>query len=224
MTHRLILFSRRISLTATLASAAVVIAVPVALLLVLSGGAAGKTSAFGVVSNEGAVLGEALAPVDQARIANMHTNAAQTNDPNLSGGQLTGQVTEMGVIGGRAFYRFGSGGGVDCFTVGDASSTAPRFGTIECSPDFPTVSDPLLDFSVFQWATGGPHYVLRAEGIAADGVAKVGFLDASGDMVASTKVENNMYVFQGLPPNLAPSSLAAYDAVGIKIYSRPVGG
>jgi hypothetical protein len=62
--------------------------------------------------------------------------------------------------------------------------------------------------------------VHKSEGIAADGVAKVAFVDADGRVVAETSVLANVYSFDPAPAGNA-LSLVGYSATGEVVYSTP---
>jgi hypothetical protein len=89
------------------------------------------------------------------------------------------------------------------------------FGQMGCVPDFPSITTPILDFTM------GQGYDVA--GIAADVVASVALLDTAGVPVAKAAVANNLY---SLPtasrPNVA--SLVALDASGNTLYSTPMPG
>ena len=61
------------------------------------------------------------------------------------------------------------------------------------------------------------NWIRIVEGVAADGVARVGAVDTSGTIVAEAPVEDNVYKFTTTPTN-ALTGLAALDATGRVVY------
>jgi hypothetical protein len=123
----------------------------------------------------------------------------------------------------RAYYRMGG----ECYAVGRASSSTYAPGAISCSPQFPSPNTPILDFTVFG-STAGPDErpqpqnmtVYASHGFAADGVAKVAFVDADGQVVAESPVLDNVYQFEPAPNGNA-LRLVAYAATGEVVFSQP---
>jgi hypothetical protein len=134
----------------------------------------------------------------------------------------TGEVKLMGAHEGRAFYRVGP----HCFGTGLVSGGAHRFESLTCTPEFPSTARPLLDMTVFHG--GGPPdkwpptalTVWRSEGFAADGVAKVTFVDDDGSVVAETTVTDNTYRFDPVPTG-TNLRLVAYSKSGERVFEQP---
>jgi hypothetical protein len=139
-------------------------------------------------------------------------------------GMATGGTSLLATRGDRAYYRVSEG----CYGVGPARPNSYTLGAVQCprSPQFPSADLPILDLTTFGGKGSGDERpttltltVWRSEGIAADGVAKVAWLDADGRAVAETAVTENVYQFDPVPPGEA-QSLVAYSASGEIVFSR----
>lgn len=102
------------------------------------------------------------------------------------------QLRQIAVRDGRVYFAADRAGGGFCGAVGRTGDSR-LFGSILCSPDFPSASRPILDRSAFIGPPAEPR-VTRLEGFAADGVASVAVLTAGGDVAAVTPVEHNVYL------------------------------
>jgi hypothetical protein len=140
------------------------------------------------------------------------------------GGQTLTDVAALDTRGGRVYYRVTNTSGPDCYAVGPAAmNTDYRLGQIQCEPDFPSAARPIQDFTV---VIGGlkpdqPAHVYRSEGIAADGVADIGFLTPDGQLVDVHPVVNNIYS-NVTPTSRDVSDLVARDANGTVIYKLQI--
>lgn len=140
-------------------------------------------------------------------------------------GRGIGRIQMMARRGGRAFYRTDA----ECFATGPARPTTQSFSQIGCPTKFPSPASPILDFTVFHSPGAGPEgrptslTVYRSEGIAADGVAKVAFVDGAGDVVAETPVVDNTYIFD-VPPSGENLRIAAFSTTGERIFEQPKRG
>jgi hypothetical protein len=131
----------------------------------------------------------------------------------------------MGERNGRAFYRVDA----ECFGTGPALPARQPLGAIACTPDFPSSARPILDFTVFQGSsTNGESRptnltVYRSEGFAADGVARVAFVDDAGAVVVESPVVDNTYSFDAVPEreNLR---ITAFSTTGERIFEQPKRG
>lgn len=136
-------------------------------------------------------------------------------------GAATGGTSVLATRGDRAYYRVSEG----CYGAGPAPPSSYTLGQIQCprSPQFPSADLPILDFTTFRGGGSDQTFpalaVYRSEGIAADGVAKVAWLDADGRAVAETAVADNIYQFDPVPPGEA-LSFVAYSASGEIVFSR----
>jgi hypothetical protein len=140
-----------------------------------------------------------------------------------SGAQLTA-ASLLGVRGGRAIYEITNETGPDCYGVGPWPTTSYTLGQVECLPAFPSASSPVVDFSVVNGGVNSSSaaHVSRAEGVAADGVAAVGFRTADGRLVGVMPVVQNLYE-SAAPPADAIQQLVALDASNDVIWSEVVG-
>jgi hypothetical protein len=92
----------------------------------------------------------------------------------------------------------------------------------DCSA-FPSARMPVLKWISEDASTGGGT-LLSVGGIAADGVAEMRLVSASGDVIAKTSVEGNVYRFTDVG-GLGASAvkLIAVDADGQEVWSGPGG-
>ena len=137
-------------------------------------------------------------------------------------GREIGRILIMGRRGGRAFYRIDA----ECFATGPAVPTTQSFTQIGCVPQFPSAVHPILDFTVFHnpGASGERRptrlIVYRSAGFAADGVARIAFVDEAGEVVAETPVVGNTYSFAPPPPG-EDLRMVAFSATGERIFEQP---
>jgi hypothetical protein len=168
------------------------------------------------------------APLD--RVSNRGTPFSAPVDDRLADrlqatgmGRALEDISLLATRGDRAYYRMGG----ECYAVGRASSATFAPGAISCSPQFPSPASPILDFTVFG-STAGPDErpqpqnmtVHASQGIAADGVAKVAFVDPDGQVIAEAPVLGNVYRFDRAPAGNA-TKLVAYSATGEVVFSQP---
>jgi hypothetical protein len=95
-------------------------------------------------------------------------------------------------------------------------------GIIACrgaAPYFPSADMPILDVSIVSVEDGAPRF-LRVAGLAADGVAGIAILDASGQQVQTIPVVSNVYATDTVVPR-AGIRIAALDAQGAVIARVP---
>lgn len=168
------------------------------------------------VSNRGTPFSSSLGRRDEFALTRMARGAG-------GDGISVGDISILATRGDRSFYRLSD----HCYGVGPAAPTKHVFGAIHCVPKFPSSEAPVLDFTVFGSSAGPDERpqpqtmtVHVSEGIAADGVVKVAFLDAGGQVVADTPVIDNVYRFDPAPAGTA-LKLVAYNATGNVVFSRP---
>jgi hypothetical protein len=166
-------------------------------------------SRFSATANAPAVT---LLPVDERVLAQF----AQ------GGAQLT-TASSLGVRAGRSFYVVANSTGPDCYAVGPAAPNRYTLGQVGCNAAFPSPGVPLVDFTVVRGGTslGSPGHVFRSEGIAADGIAAVGFETSDGSLVGVQPVVNNIYASVA-PPVLAVQKLVALDGNSNVVWSEDV--
>lgn len=113
---------------------------------------------------------------------------------------------------GISFYAARRPDGHYCFAVDSARRKG--LGCDMGSPAgafFPSPQRPIFDFSRFSHGE-------RLVGFAADGVASVSLIDASGAVIASAPVIDNVYANASPPPGAA--GVEALDAHGKVVYRR----
>ncbi|MDQ4030409.1 MAG: hypothetical protein M3168_05150 [Actinomycetota bacterium] len=131
---------------------------------------------------------------------------AQLESSELGGGR----IFLLGEISGRHFYRVESVRAGTCFSVGDGV----RLEATECATgEFPSAQQPVLDLSVVELSTPDAARVVRLEGLAADRVDTIRLVNASGAVIATTPVVENLYALT-VVPDRPVVALVARDASG----------
>lgn len=100
------------------------------------------------------------------------------------------------------------------------------FAAVSCAEGFPSQDYPVLDFTVIHGRFEGAGKVAemsvwRSEGVAADGIAEVGFGNSAGEVVGTTPVGNNVYRHATVPTGQF-IALVALDAAGNVVSSKPL--
>lgn len=118
----------------------------------------------------------------------------------------------LGTRDGISFYVARRADGKYCFAVESAArrGVGCDLGT-PAGAVFPSPERPIFDFSRFSHGA-------RLVGFAADGVASVALVDASGAVIASAPVIDNFYAEASPPPGAA--GIEALDAHGTVVYRR----
>jgi hypothetical protein len=128
-------------------------------------------------------------------------------------------VRRLGERDGRAYYSLRRGGEI-CYASGPAGQQ-DLFGSIACTPDFPSRDQPILEFTAYHGQVGERMPKLyRFAGLAADGVARVGFVDENRDL-HTVPVVDNIYSL-GKLPDVGVRSVVAFDHAGRKVYESCV--
>jgi len=122
----------------------------------------------------------------------------------------------LAVRSGRTFVRLGGPGNDHCYGV--KKGTASQFG-FTCWDDFPSTGHPVLDLSTFGADDGGPMHVIDAQGVAADGVATIAFVDAAGAVLGRSSVSGNVYSVSAPPAGAA--RIVALDSHGRTVFAVP---
>lgn len=186
-------------------SAALVAAVTVAVVM-LAGGASGATPPTPPPISSGE-------PVARASL-----NAADHAALGRIG--ATGAITKIGALGGTAFYSIVGGDGGHCYAFGSDVSGGLSGGCMPADAAVPAVVD--MSGIVMNPADGS-WTLSNLQGIAADGIAAVGFVDASG-VLHTTAVVGNVYHLEGQSFAGGPSSeLVGIDASGKRIFTESLG-
>jgi hypothetical protein len=168
---------------------------------------------FGVLG-----LTNAGEPVSRASVDPYELRALETY-----GGSADG-MRRLGVRAGVAFYIGRSERGGLCFAAGSAEGSAPRLNHfIGCQADtpdaFPSPQRPIFSLSAFK-TTPLPRqvtYILRLAGFAADGVARVGYIDTKG-VTHTTPVVDNIYGLDLSHKDVAATAVVAFDTEGRELY------
>jgi hypothetical protein len=150
------------------------------------------------------------------------------NHPNVIFPVFTGQAWLVATLGDRTFFRVQTTSGHDCWGAGRVGGwirhgVVNPFGHIGCrlaAPYFPSPEMPTDDQSIVGQDRGEPamHYY-TIEGLAADGVAAVEGLDASGAVVVRVPVEHNAYYMAQVPATVV--KIQPVDHAGHDLVSRP---
>jgi hypothetical protein len=119
----------------------------------------------------------------------------------------------LGTLNGVTFYAARNADGRFCIAIDHAAEQYEKgFGCDLRANGFPSAEVQALAFPP----------ALQLQGIAADGVAKVAFLDAGGNVIDSTSVTNNLFASN---VQLAPGEAAfieTFDAQGNVTSKRPL--
>jgi hypothetical protein len=135
------------------------------------------------------------------------------------------RIRQIAVRDGRTFFVIDKSDGSHCYAVGDEGDSN-LFGGIECpaASYFPTPTHPILDMSAVRLSPTDSQRqltLMRLEGFAADGVASVAVITASGQITADTPVIDNVYSAQGNQlPDQPINGLVAFGADGKQLYSQ----
>jgi hypothetical protein len=130
-------------------------------------------------------------------------------------------VSLLAVRGARALYLLESRDG-PCVGGGPADKPGD-LGSVECPiGPFPTSQRPVLDLSVYEGTSRDSRdlTLYRIEGVAADGVASVGFLRPNGSVALRVPVTANVYAASVVPGGPV-AGIAAYDAAGKELWRSP---
>jgi hypothetical protein len=118
-------------------------------------------------------------------------------------------VTVMATVGSRRFYRLTTVRGT-CYGLGPVTSSRAPLDVLACRTRFPDMSQPVLDLSYLEAPASshglGPRrlhgvHVVRVQGFAADGVARV-LVYRTGRLVATAPVRDNVYELERVPPRV----------------------
>jgi hypothetical protein len=119
--------------------------------------------------------------------------------------KVGGTMQSLGALNGVAFYATRNADGHFCLAMVRVDGGLGKgFGCDLNADDFPSADVQALTF---------PD-VTRLQGVAADGVATVEALDASGDVLDSTPVVNNLFASSAEIPDGAAAAIRTLDANG----------
>jgi hypothetical protein len=202
--------------------AAVVIATSVLAAAVVGGWALGVgRPGSAVAADPNPMLGRVSVPSGQALTLSA-SDQKQIQELNAESGQHVTSVAFLLTRNGRSFYRAQNEPGNACYAVGPATPATSTLGIwslgqIDCKPDFPSATDPVLDFTVLH----GSGTVWRSEGVAADGVVDVALQMSDGSLASVTPVVDNVYSLPDIP-SASVDALVARDAAGNVVWSEPL--
>ncbi len=203
--------SRRLRLATLGLVTAGALAAGASVLAAALGGGSGSAVPPGLdrVSNQGSPLDLAGVPASERR--------------TLDVAGVAGSMRALGRAGAVAVYTGRGPGGVVCYIAG-SSAGGPRFGSVLCPdpsapPAFPSADMPLLDLSTYAVKEGTDEVrLVEAAGVAADGVARVGFVGADGDTLW-LPVTRNLYGRRDVGPREV-TSVVAVDRAGSPVHTR----
>lgn len=175
---------RRVVIAVALAAA---IAVPAAAF-------AGKLGDLLGISNDGT-------PVSMSTVLSGETKL----DSAMQELKVGGTMQYLGALNGVAFYATRNADGNFCFAMVRVDGQFGKgFGCDLNADNFPSADVQALTFPDLR----------QLQGVAADGVATVQALDANGDVLDTTPVENNVFASTTDLPDGAAAAIRTLDAAG----------
>jgi hypothetical protein len=125
--------------------------------------------------------------------------------------KVEGTMQYLGTLNGAAFYATRNADGDFCIAIDHVALQYDKgFGCDLNADGFPSPDHQVLAFP--------PVHALQ--GVAADGVATVELLDATGNVIAAAAVTNNLFE-SDLPPTRTPAFIATLDANGNVTSQHP---
>jgi hypothetical protein len=154
-------------------------------------------------------------------------NTASLSLDQTSGFRRAGVMNALARLGERngvVFYR-ASRGQLACYEASDSAGRGGAFMQCENTgaAAFPSPEEPIVDLSnplPPAYPRNYPRqasYIRQLAGVAADGVARVGFVTADG-AIHSTPVVNNVYASARMVAPLAASQIVALDKDGGTVF------
>jgi hypothetical protein len=127
--------------------------------------------------------------------------------------KVGGTMQSLGTLNGVAFYATRNADGNFCFAMVHVDGQPGKgFGCDLNADNFPSADVQALTFP-------DPN---RLQGVAADGVATVQALDANGNVLDSTPVEDNLFASTTDLPDGAAAAIRTLDANGNVIVTQPL--
>jgi hypothetical protein len=127
--------------------------------------------------------------------------------------KVGGTMQYLGMLNGTSFYATRNADGHFCLAIDHVAAQYEKgFGCDLNADGFPSADVQVLAFPP----------VGRLQGVAADGVATVELLDASGNVIASTPVTNNLFESDASIPDGEAASIVTLDANGNVTSTRPL--
>jgi hypothetical protein len=143
------------------------------------------------------------------------TNAVLPEQTNLDQAmqqlKVGGTMQYLGTLNGAAFYATRNADGHFCIAIDHVDPQYDKgFGCDLNADGFPSPDHQVLAFPA----------VHALQGVAADGVATVELLGASGTVIAAAPVTNNLFE-SDLPPSAQPAFIVTLDAEGNVTSKHP---
>jgi hypothetical protein len=134
-------------------------------------------------------------------------------DQALQDMQIGSTMQSLGTLNGVAFYAARNAAGHFCLAIDHVDQTYYKGVFCDLNADnFPSADVKALTF---------PRTL---EGVAADGVAKVSFIDANGTVLDSTPVVGNLFESDVTLPQGAAAYLETFDAQGSVLSKQALPG
>jgi hypothetical protein len=134
-------------------------------------------------------------------------------DQALQDMQVGSTMQSLGTLNGVAFYAARNAAGNFCLAIDHVDQTYYKGVFCDLNADnFPSADVKAVTF---------PRTL---EGVAADGVAKVAFIDANGAVLDSTPVVGNLFESDVTVPQGAAAYLETFDAQGNVLSKRALPG
>ncbi|HKT45470.1 MAG TPA: hypothetical protein VJQ85_11760 [Gaiellaceae bacterium] len=131
-------------------------------------------------------------------------------DQALQDMQVGSTMQALGTVNGVAIYAARNADGHICLAIDHVAETYEKGVLCDLNdPGFPSAGDDVLTFPG------------QLQGIAADGVATVAFLDANGDVLDSTPVTNNLFASSTRIGMGVAAYVEALDANGDVVAKQP---
>ncbi len=137
----------------------------------------------------------------------------------LEGVGARAELRRLAARGPLAFYSAPGDSAGLCYGVGAVSTGG--LAVVGCPrPDsarlnFPSNETPILDLSGIEREQDGTLYLLELAGIAADGITKVGMIDANGTLHSADVVDN---VYYSDLPRVPASAVVGFDSDGNEVF------
>jgi len=137
----------------------------------------------------------------------------QTNlDQAMQELKVGGTMQYLGTLDGAAFYATRNAEGNFCLAIDHVEQQYDKgFGCDLNAPGFPSADHQVFAFPPVQ----------ELQGVAADGVATVELLDATGNVVASAPVTNNLFESE-LSPSVHAAFIVTLDDNGNVTSQHPI--
>jgi hypothetical protein len=134
-------------------------------------------------------------------------------DQALAEMQVGATMQELGTVNGVRIYAARNAAGHICLAIDHVAETYEKGVLCDLNePGFPSADEQALSFPG------------ELQGIAADGVARVAFVDADGNVLDSTPVTDNLFASTTRIGMGAAAYLEAFDASGTVLSKQKLAG